>query len=150
MFVSQSNVRKNRRFFGPILVIAVIATLAFVSQASASGKAQINVLIHYGVPGLTTGDPGNQSQVNTANGFKPSGKVGKIVKVKQGVKLRLVKGEKIAKVGYNYVAKSTGNVSMGKWNGKGVLRLKRKSIRITDVFVWAKIPDHPPYITVTL
>ena len=131
-------------------LLSLVVGLTFAPQSSASRKAQINVLLHYGVPGATEGDPGSQSQLNTANGFKPSGKVGKLVKVKQGVKLRLVKGEKIVKVGYNYAAKSTGKVSQGKWNGKGILRLKRKNIQIMDVFVWAKIPHHPPYVTVTL
>lgn len=149
-FVSQNSVMRNRMLLVPIMIIAIIATLAFASNASAAKSVRMNVLAHYGVKGLTTAQAGSQSDLYGGNGFKPSNKVAKIVPSGSGVKLELHKGEKVVNAGYYYEVPSTHEVVQEKWNGKGVLALsktvkvngKQMKVKIADVFAWILIPNH--------
>ena len=85
-FVSKNSVMRNRLFFIPLVITLVV--LAFASNAFAK-SVRMNVLAHYGVKGLTTGQAGSQSMLFGENGFKPSGTVAKIVRSGSGVELQI-------------------------------------------------------------
>jgi len=151
-FISHNSGMRNRMFFIPLMIV-LIAALAFASDASAAKSVRMNVLAHYGVKGLTTGQAGSQSMLygGKDKGLSPSNKVAKIVPSGNGVKLKRQKDEKVVFAGYQYKIPSTQEVIEEKWNGKGVLPLtksvkvdgKQTQVKIADVFAWILIPHHP-------
>ena len=150
-FVSHSSAVRSRKIFIPILMIALIAVLAFASNASAAKSVRVNVLVHYGVKGQTTEKPGNQSELFNGKSLTPSHKVAKIVRHKNGVKLKLHrKDEKIVHAAYVYKVPLTQEIIVGEWRAKGVLPLtktvkyqgKRTKVKLSDVSVWILIPHH--------
>ncbi|HVX47968.1 MAG TPA: hypothetical protein VHA05_01280 [Candidatus Saccharimonadales bacterium] len=157
-FVSHNSAMRNRMFFVPVMIV-LIATLAFASNALAAKSVRMNVLAHYGVKGLTTGQAGSQSMLygGKDKGLSPSNKVAKIVRSGDGVELKSHKGEKVVFAGYYYEVPSNHEVVQERWNGKGVLPLtksvnidgKQTQVKIADVFVWI-LKAHHESTTATL
>lgn len=150
-FISQNSAMRNRMLLVSTMIIAMIAALAFASNASAAKSVRVNVLVHYGVKGQTTEKSGNQSELFNGKSLSPSSKVAKIVRSGSGVKLKLHKDEKLVHAAYTYVVPVTQEiVIVREWNGKGVLPLtktvkykgKRTKVKLSDVSVYILIPHH--------
>lgn len=141
---------RKRMLLVSTMIIAMIAALAFASNASAAKSVRVNVLVHYGVKGQTTEKSGNQSELFNGKSLSPSSKVAKIVRSGSGVKLKLHKDEKVVHAGYLYKVPVTQEGIAGEWTGKGVLPLtktvkykgKRTKVKLSDVSVYILIPHH--------
>lgn len=149
-FVSHSSAVRSRKIFIPVLMIALIAVLAFASSASAAKGYRMNVIAQYGVKGLTATQAGSRSFLYSKKGFNPSHKVAKIVRRKNGVKVRLHKRERVVYAYYLYIAAGSEEVHLKRWSGHGVLPLvqpvnidgKKTRIKATEVFAWVLLKHH--------
>ena len=154
--------------YGACLVVMLFIAFGTAKAATPSSNVLTaapssevyNVIMHYGNPRATTVTKGSQSEVLSGKVFKVSTKYGQLVAVKggKGVRLKLIKSEKIVNAYYTYWYEGQNQYHQHQWNGKGVLPTASMVTLggyptlkvVSDVFVLAYVPHHPPYSKVKL
>ena len=153
-FLSKGNMGRIR-FIWAFIAVSVAALACCTTHADAFGAHKYNVIMHFGVHSYTTSTEGNYTKIYNGERFTPYHKAGRLVLSKngKGVKLELVKGERLVNAYYDYEVEGANSYFLAKWNGKGVLPFYKDSLiegyktptEITDIYVEALLPRHPPY-----